>query len=109
MNIQSTPFAEFGEQAGGNREIRERKKANNLIIYIMVKDDLVKQAYEYAKDAYEGFIITSCTELEDSWVFFANAKKDIAFIPPLEIMKSGKDLDVWKKYHQFNNCFEAAE
>lgn len=69
----------------------------------------VKQAYKYAKNAYEGFIITSCTELEDSWVFFADAKKDIAFIPPLEIMKSGKDLGVWKKYHQFNNCFEAAE
>ena len=69
----------------------------------------VKQAYEYAKDAYEGFIITSCTELKDSWVFLANVKQNIAFIQPLEIMKSGKDLDVWKKYHQFNNCFEAAE
>jgi hypothetical protein len=69
----------------------------------------IKQAYEYARDVYEGFIITSCTELKDSWVFFANAKNDIAFIPPLEIMKSGKDLDFWEKYHQFNNCFEAAE
>ena len=69
----------------------------------------IKQAYEYARDVYEGFIITSCTELKDSWVFFANVKQNIAFIPPLEIMKSGKDLDVWKKYHQFNNCFEAAE
>lgn len=69
----------------------------------------IKQAYEYAKDAYEGFIITSCTELENSWFFFANAENDIAFIPPLEIMKSGEDLDVWKKSRQFNNCFEAAQ
>lgn len=68
----------------------------------------VKQAYNYAKDAYQDFIITSCTELEDSWVFFANVKKGVAFIPPLEIMKSGKDADVWKKYQEFNNCFEAA-
>ena len=69
----------------------------------------VKQAYDYAKDAYEGFVITSCTELENSWVFFAIAKEDIVFIPPLEIMKSGEDLDFWKKYHEFNNCFEAAD
>lgn len=68
----------------------------------------VKQAYNYAKDAYHGFVITSCTELEDRWVFFANSKNTIAIIPPLEVMKTGKDIDIWKKYYEFNNCFEAA-
>ena len=69
----------------------------------------VKQAYNYAKKAYQDFVIISCTELEDRWVFFAKAKNSIAFIPPLEIIKSGENADVWKKYYEFNNCFEAAD
>lgn len=30
----------------------------------------IKQAYKDAKDILEGFRITNCTELQDSWIFF---------------------------------------
>lgn len=69
----------------------------------------IKQAYKDAKDILEGFRITNCTELQDSWIFFSVDPEGTFRIPPIEIFKSGKEADFWKKYRNFLSCFEAAE
>ena len=52
-----------------------------------------------AKEIYSDYQICSCTELNESWVFFVNSKnkKDFVVIPPLEILKSGEDIRNWKR------------
>lgn len=69
----------------------------------------VKQAYKYAKEVFSDYIITNCTELKDSWIFFADCPGKFLFIPPLEILKSGKDIDLWAKHREFTNVFEESD
>lgn len=69
----------------------------------------IKQAYKDAKDILEGFRITSCTELQDSWIFIATDPNGTLRIPPIEIFKSGEEADFWKKYRNFMNCFDAGD
>lgn len=50
----------------------------------------IKQAYEIALDALEGFKIYSCTELSDGWLFaFKNDDGSGICIPPLKISLNG--------------------
>ena len=67
----------------------------------------IKQAYKDAKDILEGFRITSCTELQDSWIFFA--KIDDIYVPPIEIFKSGEKADFWSKHREFMSIIEESE
>lgn len=67
----------------------------------------IKQAYKDAKDILEGFCITSCTELQDSWIFFA--KINDIYVPPIEIFKSGKKGDFWLKHREFMSIIEESE
>lgn len=67
----------------------------------------IKQAYKDAKDVLEGFSITNCTELQDSWIFFA--KIEDIFVPPIEVFKSGKKADFWVKHREFMSIFEESD
>lgn len=66
----------------------------------------VKQAYQYAKEVFEDYQITSCVELPDKWVFFADCPGKLLFIPPIEILKSGKDAGFWEKHREFMTVFD---
>ncbi|MCR4889631.1 MAG: hypothetical protein K5979_10715 [Ruminococcus sp.] len=67
------------------------------------------KAYELAKNMFEEFIITSCYELDDCWIFIAacDKSKNAVFIPPLKILKNGEDADFWEK--KFESCFERSD
>ena len=51
----------------------------------------VKQAYKIASDILEEFIIYSCTELSDGWLFaFKNTNGEGMCVPPLKVYKNGE-------------------
>ncbi|MBQ5563294.1 MAG: hypothetical protein IIT39_07905 [Clostridia bacterium] len=69
----------------------------------------IKQAYKYAKDILNGFSITNCTELADSWIFYSKDDNLNICLPPIEIFKSGKEADFWLKHREFMNVFEESD